>query len=722
MKTNYLLTISKIYTKNMENLYKKFKLIALTISILTSSFAFALHDEQWSYIENSEVKLGVITNYGSVIGYFSEISPVNNFINYVDAGREIQQSYYGWDDGSSWAGGDWVWNPVQGGNSVGDKPRLLEFSNVDNKIYSKSNPRNWAGGELITDCVMEEWISLSGNVAHIVFKMTYTGPSNGPVAHQELPAVFVVKEYENLTFYGGPTAWTEGSLTNFKPGHDNGYDHRYEQWSAFVNNSGWGMGVYTPETTYQTRYWRDGSGGNEGWGCSYFAPVGGFAITSNNFSYQYDVYLTIGTTNEIRETFNDIRKSNFNHDPLPALQNPGFEKPAIPWVTTTNLVENWNCNGQQIIQYGPSIAPLAGQVAWYNGVGSLFQSLPGGRLQPDSTYQLTFDAHTIAGWSPKTIHAGIMFGHNNSPYAALQNTNVENFAISSGNWLGSGWAGGGLFNTISNPPPNNPAMTHTLMFDTPVSNIIGNYLNNDLTIAIWDSSGIQVQVDNVRVTNYPRNRAMLPEIVNGTFDSPVVAFGTALGVISNWNNSDCGVINAAIVAPLSGQCAYFNNSVGCVQTFPGKKLQPNMNYRITFDSITVNGNPLRTLKAGLGHARYFGDESRFICPLDDTNVINVNQGSGIWLGKGWASGALFTNVLDPSANDPAISHIFSFTTPATLTGNKLAFDLGVKVWDVAGAQVKLDNLVVTNFPLPEPGIVFSFLFSVFGIFFILRKM
>jgi len=85
----------------MKNLYKKTKLIVLAISILTSSFCFALSDGKWIYIENSEVKLGVITNYGSVVGYFSEISPVNNFINYVDAGREIQQSYYGWKDGGA---------------------------------------------------------------------------------------------------------------------------------------------------------------------------------------------------------------------------------------------------------------------------------------------------------------------------------------------------------------------------------------------------------------------------------------------------------------------------------------------------------------------------------------------------------------------------------------------------------------------------------------------
>ncbi len=681
------------------------KIIIFIVAIFIISISFGLPDEKWSYIQNSEVKLGVITNYGAVIGHFSEISPEINFINYMDAGREIQQSYYGWPDGSWWPHGNWVWNPVQGGSWQGYKPKLLVFSNENNKIYAKSNPRNWAGQELLTNVVMEEWIELTGNVAHIIFKMTYTGPSNGVIRHQELPAVFLDAQYTRLTFYNGPMSWTEGSLTNFQPGGSNGYDHRYEQWSAYVNNSGWGMGVYTPGTTFQTRYWIAGSG-NEGSGCSYFAPIQSFAIT-NNITYQYDVYLAIGMTNEIRDTFDNVRKSNFKYEPMPPLKNPGFESPVLPLNTVTNVVHDWNCGGINRIQRGGGmIEPMAGQVAWYNGGGSyLVQSLLDTKLQPNTTYQLTFDAYTTAASAtPRTIHAGIMFGKDNIPYAVIQNTNVENFAMSSGTWIGDFWSGGGRFNTEKGPAANDPSITHTLMFDTPVSNIVGNNLIDDLTVDIWDSSGIQVFVDNVRVTNYPRNRIMQPDVINGTFDSPVIAPDTALDEISNWNNSGCGVINADVVPPLSGQCAYFNSAYGCVQTFPGVKLQPDKIYTITFDSYSMPEWDLRTIKVGLGHARYFGNESRFICPIDDNNVENVN-GSGIWLDSEWASGMLFTNVLNPSANDPLISHTFTFSTPEDLTGDHLAFDLGVKLWDAAGPQVKLDNLAVTNFPIPEPALL-----------------
>ena len=680
-------------------LQKKAIIVILTISILSATFAFALSDERWSYIQNSEVKLGVITNYGAIIGYFSEISPVKNFVNYMDAGREIQQSYYGWEDGSSWSHGDWVWNLVQGGSYLNHKPKLLEFSNIDNKIYAKSNPRNWAGCELLTDVVMEEWISLSGNVAHIIFKMTYTGPSNGPVRNQEHPAAFFDAEFTRLTYYNGPMSWTEGALTNFQPPGTSAPDRNddiFEQWAACVNNSGWGMGVYSPETTFMGYYWVAGSG-NEGNGCAHFSPLRTFAIT-NNFTYQYDVYLTIGMTNEIRNTFDDIRKSKFKYYPIKPLKNSEFESPVIP-SGVFNEIDDWNCGGANRLLNGTVISPLAGQVAYYNGSGFLRQTLTDNFLQPDTTYQLTFDAYTTAGQPARTIYAGIMLGKNNAATAVVPGTNVENFVMSSGSWMGNNWAGGALFNTVVNPSADNPATTHTLMFDTPVSNIVGNNLTDDLTVNFWDASGIQVHLDNVRVTNYPRNRTMQPKVTNGTFDYPVIASGSTT-VMDNWNNSGCGVVSSGGISPFSGQFAYFNNSLGCLQTFPGVKLQPNMNYSITFDSYSIIS--LRTIKVGLGHARYFSGDSRFICPIDDDNVINANQGSGTWLGSGWASGALFTNVLSPSADDPAISHIFSFTTPTTLTGDHLAFDLGVKLWGAEGAQVRLDNLIVTNYPLPEP--------------------
>jgi hypothetical protein len=276
------------------------RISSLALALLCAAPAlFALPDERWSFISNDYVRLGVITNYGASIGYFSLATATVNFINYMDAGRFIQQSYYGDRDGSYWpGGGNWRWNPVQGGSYVNDKPALLAFSNVNNSIYARVHPRNWAGRQLLTNVVMEEWIDLTGLLARIVFRMTYTGPSNYAARHQEVPAMFMDAAYPRLTYFNG------AALTNFQPAGVNGYDTSTESWWAYVNAAGFGMGIMTPHTTFATYYWIAGAG-NEGSGCSYVSPIQTFGI-SPNLVHQYTVYLTIGATNQIRATFRAI--------------------------------------------------------------------------------------------------------------------------------------------------------------------------------------------------------------------------------------------------------------------------------------------------------------------------------------------------------------------------------------------------------------------------------
>ncbi len=69
----------------------------------------------WIFLDNGHVRLGVIRSSGAGIAWFSPSGSTNNAINYFDRGRLIQQSYYGRTDGTFWAKKPWRWNPVQGG-------------------------------------------------------------------------------------------------------------------------------------------------------------------------------------------------------------------------------------------------------------------------------------------------------------------------------------------------------------------------------------------------------------------------------------------------------------------------------------------------------------------------------------------------------------------------------------------------------------------------------
>ena len=207
----------------------------------------------WSYIQNAEVKLGVDLDRGACVGYFSELSPVMNVLNNFDTGRFVQQSYYGDADGSSWAGNDWVYNPVQGGGYLASMPATtLAYANTGDSIYAKVRPRHWATGEELYDVVMEEWITLEGNVAHIRFKMTYNDDTMASFRSQEMPAVFTDYDFDQLAYYNGTSPWTGGALTHNNVAGSNppalaGENNLTEHWAAYIKSSTqWGVGLYSP--------------------------------------------------------------------------------------------------------------------------------------------------------------------------------------------------------------------------------------------------------------------------------------------------------------------------------------------------------------------------------------------------------------------------------------------------------------------------------------------
>ncbi|MSU28455.1 MAG: hypothetical protein EXS27_11145 [Pedosphaera sp.] len=261
----------------------------------------------WLYLDNGLVRLGVDRAAGASIGYFGESATGRNLLNHHDKGRFIQQSYYGAKDGSDWNGKPWRWNPVQGGGWRGEPARTLAFTNTATTLYAKTQPKHWATGVDLPEVVMEEWLTLTNRVAHLRFRMTYSGATNHPPAHQELPAVFADFALTNLLYYKGAAPWTGEALTRRVPGWPNEYDKGLtENWAAYVDARDWGLGVCVPGTTEMTFYRHPGKAGPDGGGCSYLAPIRTLAIT-NGFKLEYEVFLAIGTVSQLREKFRGLQ-------------------------------------------------------------------------------------------------------------------------------------------------------------------------------------------------------------------------------------------------------------------------------------------------------------------------------------------------------------------------------------------------------------------------------
>jgi len=258
----------------------------------------------WAFIDNGQVRLGVKQNHGAGIGWFSASGSKRNLINDWDAGRLVQQSYYGEPDGSLWSKKPWRWNPVQGGDWRGHGATVLELRVETNSLYAKTLPKHWASGEDLPDVVMEEWISLTGKVAHVRFKMTYNGTVAHPNTGHEIPAFFAQPDLDTLVLYDGKKPWSDAPVSRSQPGWPNEGRQMAEHWAAYVGEDDFGVGAYVPVAKHLTCY-RFGDAKKSRGACSYFAPLINFAITPGKV-FEYDVYLTLGKSGEIRDAFHQI--------------------------------------------------------------------------------------------------------------------------------------------------------------------------------------------------------------------------------------------------------------------------------------------------------------------------------------------------------------------------------------------------------------------------------
>lgn len=254
--------------------------------------------ENWHYLDNGEVRLGVNLNAGACIGWLSRSGSQDNLLNAYDVGRYVQQSYYGDEDGSDWNGKPWRYNPVQGGSWKNESAEVVETKSDTTSFYAKTQPRHWATGAFTPECVMEEWLRLDGGLARLKFKMTYTGTQNHEARHQELPALFVMPKLDTLVFVNA-----EKKLTRQQPGFPNEYFKVSAPWCAWVDSNDHGIGLLMPHTSQITCYRvRNGNQGD----CSYLAPIQTFALKPG-LVFEYEVVLMIGSLEEIRAAFDKLK-------------------------------------------------------------------------------------------------------------------------------------------------------------------------------------------------------------------------------------------------------------------------------------------------------------------------------------------------------------------------------------------------------------------------------
>jgi len=275
----------------------------------------------WSFLDNGMLKIGVARNWGSAIAYLSPSGSNVNLINHYDLGREVQMSYF-FGRGQEYPGIYWPkidganfgWNPVQAGDAGNNPSTTLEFRNDGSEIFARIRPKDWALGNYYpppgkdADVIYEERITLENEVAHAHFRCIHEGQDVHGPKDGEVPAGYFIRELTDFVSYAGERPWTGEPLQTTRPAGQAIWQQLSENWGAFANRDGWGVGLFVPgNTTYGNIRRLSGMGGETGDGIAIFIPHRIVTFAPGTID-EYDVYLTVGTILQIRERFSAIQR------------------------------------------------------------------------------------------------------------------------------------------------------------------------------------------------------------------------------------------------------------------------------------------------------------------------------------------------------------------------------------------------------------------------------
>ncbi len=308
-----------------------------------STFNRKLEDEV-VYCESDYIKIGLNLKWGGALSYLedldSDVEAVKkdgkifvdsnaskrygtrslnkkvNLINCHDAGRLVQQSYYGaWDyegENGEFMGQKWNYNPVQGGNMYDESSKIVDLKISENSVYVKCRPLDWARKkEHITPSYMEATYTLDGK--NLFVDCSFTDYSGYPptTTTQEMPAFYCVEPLNHFYYCDNGEIKCKDDLI-FWP--DAGYPHfpSSENWVAFTGEfeDSFGIGLYVPGgTSFLAGIYEHGKTQNknpaEDVATSYVALVNTLEFKSFN-TISYDYCITTGTLNEIRSRFNGL--------------------------------------------------------------------------------------------------------------------------------------------------------------------------------------------------------------------------------------------------------------------------------------------------------------------------------------------------------------------------------------------------------------------------------
>jgi len=323
----------------------------------------AILDDHLGFLDNGKIRLGVDLNLGGAITYLSKSDSDVNVVNSADWGRQIQMSHYsgpnlfaphGKRPTKAWEG--LGWNPIQVGDSFGNRSKLLAYRNDGKSIYVKCIPMQWPLNNEPGECTFECWFKLDGQAVQVRSRMLNARADHTQYEgrDQELPAVYTNGPWYRLMTYSGDKPFSGDKLSQQPPVFMWRGWQATENWAALVDDSNFGLGVWHPGAYSFIGGFagKTGAGGPHDDPTGYIAPVLKEMIDWN-VDYDYRYTLILGKLDEIRKYVYDRAKR-------PTPPNYDFGKGRQHWVYRRAVDQGWPIRGGIHVTANSSHAELIG--------------------------------------------------------------------------------------------------------------------------------------------------------------------------------------------------------------------------------------------------------------------------------------------------------------------------------------------------------------------------
>ena len=274
------------------------------------------------FIDNGSVKIGIDRSMGASVTWLSWKGHPENSINIHDPGRLLQQSYYAGrmleriKDGQSKSWSPWSWNPIQGGG-VNSWARVTKFEKKgEEMLFAETIPKLWDMADEEAEAVLEQSCEYEAGMPNVVVvrnKFTCKRKANdiwGDEAlprHQELPACYFTRQFDDFKTYEGGGKWQAVSQ---RPGPPWGRTTPKLNAMACFNDKGQGIGIFSPVAN---QHWNFGPVGNNVKAkptdphCVHMAPIAMVKLGPKSV-LEYRYWIVVGDRDEVTRRFDELVK------------------------------------------------------------------------------------------------------------------------------------------------------------------------------------------------------------------------------------------------------------------------------------------------------------------------------------------------------------------------------------------------------------------------------